>query len=74
MRGPGDEEGLLRGDFPGSRVAPYLPTSLPPLLTLAPRLSYSLASDSTAQIRKARQADIPAGWGGGGGGMPEALP
>ena len=37
MRGPGDDEGLLRGDFPGSRVAPYLPTSLPPLLILAPR-------------------------------------
>lgn len=52
MRGPGDEEGLLWGDFPGSRVAPYLPTSLRPSLPYA--RSALLASGFLAGIRESQ--------------------
>lgn len=48
---------------PSGLLSPHL---TPPLLTLAPT-PHPLASDSTAEIRKARRADIPAGLGGGGG-------
>lgn len=59
-------------------MAPYLPTSLPPLRTLAPRSATPWPRIPQPEIRKASRADIPAGWGegenilgvgGGGGGV-----